>query len=173
MFLKLKGVSPSDKGKGFTLIELLIVAVIVAIIAAIAIPAYMGFIQRARETAVISFLVELHKGQEAYRLDDPNERYSGDFEELEETGFIPNTSNVRRARTRTRRSGQTRTTSSREQNNYRFDLTATTDAAGNSSWYVYAYPIDRNRKARWFYEDQTGIIRYEIGRRPRPDSPPI
>ena len=54
---------------GLTLIELLIALVIVGILAAIAVPAYLGFVQRARETAIIYYLSEVHKGQQAWRLE--------------------------------------------------------------------------------------------------------
>jgi len=180
--LKIGGVSGLLRCQGFTLIELLIILVIVGIIAAIAIPTYFGYVQKARETVVIAYLVELQKAQEAYRLDpgNPSEQYSGDFDALEETGFLSKSGQTQAGSTTTGKGKgkglektKTAPKSSLEQNGYRFDLTAGTDAAGNSTWYVYAYPTDGNRKVRWFYSDQTGIIRYETGRRPSPSSPPI
>ncbi|MBI5167309.1 MAG: prepilin-type N-terminal cleavage/methylation domain-containing protein [candidate division NC10 bacterium] len=180
--LRIGGVSGLFQCQGFTLIELLIILAIVGVIAVIAIPTYFGYVQKARETVVIAYLVELQKGQEAYRLDDPSEQYSGDFNALEETGFISKSGQTQVGSTTTGKGKgkgkglektKTAPKSSLEQNRYRFDLTAGTDAAGNSTWNVYAYPTDGTQKVRWFYSDQTGIIRYETGRRPSPSSPPI
>jgi len=181
---KIGGISGLLQCQGFTLIELLIVLVIVGIIAAIALPTYFGYVQKARETVVIAYLVELHKGQEAYRLDNPTEEYSGDFNKLEETGFISKSGQTQAGSTTTGKGKEkgkgkglekteSASPSSREHNNYRFDLTGSTDASGKSTWYVYAYPVDGSTKVRWFYQDQTRVIRYEIGKKPKSDSPPI
>lgn len=39
--------------KGFTLVEIIVVLVIIAIMAAFAIPAYNGFIDRARQSEIL------------------------------------------------------------------------------------------------------------------------
>lgn len=59
--------------KGFTLVEIIVVLVIVAIMAGFAIPAYTGFIARARESQVLGdarvlLLAAQTAGQERYSL---------------------------------------------------------------------------------------------------------
>ena len=54
------------KGRGFTLIELVVVVAIIGIIAAIAIPSYYGYMDKARKTVSISVLNALGKDLEAY-----------------------------------------------------------------------------------------------------------
>ncbi|MBI2563642.1 MAG: prepilin-type N-terminal cleavage/methylation domain-containing protein [candidate division NC10 bacterium] len=163
-----------DRG-GFTLIELLIAVAVIGLLAAIAIPSYLNFVQRAREVAVIQYLREVHKGQQEWRLESDSAGYSGDFDELEETGFIPDAVNFVRTRRRSVQRGQaTRTTSSRVIQKYQLDLTSTDTSSDPllNTYTIYASPQDGSTKVRWFYLDQTGVIRYRMGRRPTATSPP-
>lgn len=171
--MRRREVPGQDRG-GFTLIELLIAVAVVGLLAAIAIPSYLNFVQRARETAVIQYLREVHKGQQEWRLETDSPGYSGDFDELEATGFIPDAVNFTRVRRRSPRRGGTVTTSSRILQKYRLDLTSTENPSDPSlnTYTIYASPQDGNTKVRWFYLDQTGVIRYRTGRRPSSTSPP-
>jgi prepilin-type N-terminal cleavage/methylation domain-containing protein len=54
---------------GFTLVELMITVTIVAILAAIAIPAFSTYIRKARTTEATGFLAEIKSRQESYRFD--------------------------------------------------------------------------------------------------------
>lgn len=53
--------------RGFGLIELLIAMAIVGILAALAYPAYTGFVQRARRAEAQSLLTQVMQAQERYR----------------------------------------------------------------------------------------------------------
>ncbi len=64
------------KEKGFTLIELLIVIVVVGVLAAIAIPLYTSYSQRARRADAKTALEQLRASQEVFRAE--NGRYAND-----------------------------------------------------------------------------------------------
>jgi type IV pilus assembly protein PilE len=55
--------------KGITLIELLVVIVIVGILAAVAIPVYTGYMQRARRADAKTALEQLRASQEMFRAE--------------------------------------------------------------------------------------------------------
>jgi type IV pilus assembly protein PilE len=69
--------------RGITLIELLVVIVIVGILAAIAIPMYNGYMQRARRVDAKTALEQLRASQEMRRAERGS--YSADLTELRNT----------------------------------------------------------------------------------------
>lgn len=58
------------KEKGFTLIELMVVIVIIAILAAVALPNFMGATERARESAVRSAMKTIQTALEMYATEN-------------------------------------------------------------------------------------------------------
>jgi type IV pilus assembly protein PilE len=73
--------------RGFTLTELLIVIVIVGVLAAIAIPAYTNYMQRARRADAKTALEQLRAAQEMRRAEKGG--YSTDLTELRTTWGVP------------------------------------------------------------------------------------
>lgn len=73
------GIGMSDKQHGFTLIELMVVVVIVAILAAVAIPSYQNSIQKTRRADAKEALTRIAAMQERYFF--TNNRY-GDSDQL-------------------------------------------------------------------------------------------
>ena len=61
--------------KGFTLIELMIVVAIIGILAAIAIPQFSAYRQKAYNSAANSDVKNMKTGMEAYLADNPNQQY--------------------------------------------------------------------------------------------------
>ncbi len=70
---------------GFTLIELLIVMVIIGILAAIAVPAYLSQQDEAKDTAAQAQLRTAATAQQLYYAKE--DEYAGSAEELEDYGF--------------------------------------------------------------------------------------
>jgi len=73
--------------KGITLIELLIVIIIVGILAAIAIPMYTNYLQRARRADAKTALEQLRAAQEMFRAEKGS--YSTDINQLRNTWGVP------------------------------------------------------------------------------------
>jgi type IV pilus assembly protein PilE len=61
----------TNRAKGFTLIELMIVVAIVAILAAVAVPAYQSSVQKSRRSDAITALSGLQLAEEKYRASNP------------------------------------------------------------------------------------------------------
>lgn len=142
--------------KGFTLLELIIVVAVIAVLTAIALPAYNAFIQRAKETAVISYLNNVRKAQETVRIEDASSLYADSFDDLETTGFVNDSTGA----------------ASRVEHGYQLVLTAGV-SSGEPFWNVLADPAYANPKARHFYVDQTGVLRYAVGAPAGAGSPPV
>jgi type IV pilus assembly protein PilE len=79
-----------NSNRGFTLIELLAVVLIVAILAAIAIPTYTNYLRRARRVDAKTALEQLRAAQEMWRAEKGG--YSGDAVALTNTMGAPATS---------------------------------------------------------------------------------
>lgn len=131
---------------GFTLLELLAVVSIIAILAAISVTLYGNVLNKARETAAISYLTSINKSEELYKQ-DAGGGYTADFDVLETTGVLTNGPG-----------GPVRI-----EKDYTFTLTAGTNGDGTPAFTVNANPTNNNASMKWFFINETGIIRYAIG----------
>lgn len=141
---------------GFTVVELIFVTAILSIIAAIAIPAYISFIQKARETSVVAYLGKARKAQEMYSLEHTAGLFSASFDELETTGMVEPAVGA----------------ASRTEGEYLMTLSAGV-VDGEPVWSISASPLSANPDAKHFYIDQAGVVRYAVGAVAGPGSPPF
>jgi type IV pilus assembly protein PilA len=77
MFMIRRMQSVLRNNEGFTLIELMIVVAIIGILAAVAVPNFVAYRDRARQAAVIATGEAVRSAQAAFAADSPNNEYAG------------------------------------------------------------------------------------------------
>jgi type IV pilus assembly protein PilE len=107
-----------NKSSGFTLIEVMIVVVIIAILTAIALPAYDKYTQRAKRTEGRNALLDIAAKQEEWKLN--NRQYTSNLADL----LIFDPANCTAAGVQTETCQYTITTAASGANNQDFDVTA-------------------------------------------------
>lgn len=137
---------------GLTLIELLIVVAILGVLAAIAVPQYLEMLKRAQETAAIAYMKSWTVAQEYYK--DKYGWYADADDQLVKEKLIPVT---------LAKDG------SRAGYNYSIDSAA----KAKTGWWGKGWPVKANSRSRYFYIDQTGTLRYEIGKQASATSPSL
>lgn len=154
---------------GFSLVELLIVLAIIMIIAAIGIPSLLSGRQAAFEASAGSFLRLLGTRQVSYHTS--NEEYADEFAQLDlanlgKTGAGSCKGDSGKGKWKGKSKGKC---SVLVHNGYIFTL----DANDDDEWICRAEPVlDRNNN-RYFYVDESGIIRFKNGKIANDDSQPL
>jgi type IV pilus assembly protein PilA len=131
--------------EGFTLTELMIVIAIIAVIAAVAIPSLVSSRKSANETRAIGVLKAIGSSQEMYRVRFGT--YASDPDDLQDAGYL------------------------------KISFPAYTPLLYNateSHWALLVGPTNPGIDGdRYFYVDQSGVIRFSEGGSAGPFDPPI
>jgi type II secretory pathway pseudopilin PulG len=147
---------------GISLVELMIAVTVIAIILAAALPSYLGAMRTARETAAIELMRQFASAQQLYYA--TNRSFTDEISELVEDGYF-----------------QTSLNDQGVGYGYRFALMKGAGKGGKKKkrkqifveWSATAQPEPLDSKARYFYIDQTGLIRYEVGKDATQQSKPL
>ncbi len=141
-----------SKATGFTLVELMIVIAVIAVILAFAIPSLMSSRISAREAAAIQALRSVTAVQMHYRLRFG--AYARNAMSLQAEGYVDGFKSE--GANRATRSG------------YRYFF-----FGRKSTWSSFCVSMDPTDRARSFYVDQRGVIRFSTQGVAGPTSPPL
>ena len=68
----LQHINKKRQDQGFTLIELLVVIIIIGILSAIALPAFLSQANKAKQSEAKQYVASINKGQQAYYAENPS-----------------------------------------------------------------------------------------------------
>lgn len=154
-----------QKQGGFSLIELLIVVAIILIIAAIAIPNLLRARYSAQESSAVGTVKAIAAAEATYLASYPGCGYvglaalGGDGSGPDKPGILDNVFPVRES--------------------YQFTITpgGTSGSCGISpsgaTYSIQASPVTSASYLRYFYSDESGVIRYRFGGVAGPNDPVI
>ncbi len=171
--------------RGFSLIELLLVVAIILVIIAISTPMILRSMQQAYDASAVAYLRQLQGAQENYRL--VNREYADSFSQLEpyltsqlaprglplspfprvvlaHAGPVP-----LQVGTPPGQGGGAPQVDQLVRSMYIFGMTR---SAGDH-WEATAEPVRDRTDNRYYYTDETGVIRFAVGSLADASSPPI
>ncbi len=129
-----------NRSRGFSLLELMIVIAVIAIIAALAVPSLISSKKAAFEVAAIAYIRTWSSAQEIYY--NLHSCYANDDEQLLAAGLIGNPDPDRMG--------------------YNFSLD--NPAGSRTQWWGTASPSNPGVTGdRYFFIDQSGLIRWSVG----------
>jgi type IV pilus assembly protein PilA len=138
--------------KAFTLIELMIVIAIIAIIAAIAIPNLLEARKHGNEASAIGSMRTINASMAIYIERNPSQKYAGSLTDLETDGYVDNV------------------LGSGEKQGFFFNINTATEY----EYEAIADPAVLNQTGnRYFFTNQSGVIRFAHGAFAVDDSPAI
>ena len=160
--------------RGFSLVELLLVMAIILVIIAIGTPIFLGSMQKAYDASAVAYLRQMQRAQENYRV--VNREYAESFEQL--GIYITDSVPTGQGGPGGTPPGQGGTPpgqggpsppSQTVNSMYIFELTR---SAGDQ-WEATAEPVRDRTANRYFFTDNSGVIRFAMGSLADASSPPI
>lgn len=142
--------SSRQRPNGFTVLELLIVMGVIAIIASIAIPNYTSSKKSANEASAIESMRSLVAAEENFRVTQNPPKY-GVLSELKSTGLV------------------NPVLGSGSKSGYTF----ITFGLPSAHTYAFTGHPQSGSGDKWYYVDQTGVIRASAGSAADPTSSPL
>ena len=124
--------------RGFTLVELMIVVVIIAVIAAIAVPNLLSSKKAANQSCAIGNLRSLATAQETYATTH-NSRYADSFDDINFLTNVANTKQITRA-------------------GYNYYLVVNDTC---TDWYAYALAVTTDDGDYHYFVDKSAVVRQE------------